>query len=143
LPGVVGVDGLTLGQLCQSTSGLGDYSAQLKQYFASNPQRLWTPMELISHGVSFPTTGAPGAKYAPSETNYVLLGLALEAATQSSMATLYKQYIFDRLGLNATSFPGPKDVDLPAPFAPGWEIPRQADGTLACDTPTDESKLSN
>jgi D-alanyl-D-alanine carboxypeptidase len=143
LPGVVGVDGLTLGQLCQSTSGLGDYSAQLKQYFASNPQRLWTPMELISHGVSFPTTGAPGAKYSPSETNYVLLGLALEAATQSSMATLYKQYIFDRLGMNATSFPGPKDVDLPAPFAPGWEIPRQADGTLACDAPTDESKLSN
>jgi D-alanyl-D-alanine carboxypeptidase len=143
VPGVIGVDGLTLGQLCQSTSGLGDYSSQLKQYFASNPQRLWTPMELVSHGVSFPTTGAPGAAYAPSETNYVLLGLVLEAATHSSMATLYEDYVFQRLGMDDTSFPGPKDIDPPSPFATGWEVPRQPDGTLACDTPIDESKLSN
>ncbi|MCP2031302.1 D-alanyl-D-alanine carboxypeptidase [Okibacterium sp. HSC-33S16] len=143
VPGVVGVDGLTLGQLCQSTSGLGDYASQLKQYFATNPQRLWTPMELVSHGVSFPTTGAPGAKYASSNTNYVLLGLVLEAATHSSMATLLNDQVFERLGLENTSFPGPQDVALPAPFAPGWEIPRQPDGTLACDAPTDESKLSN
>jgi D-alanyl-D-alanine carboxypeptidase len=143
LPGVVGVDGLTLGQLCRSTSGLGDYSAPLKQYFASNPQRLWTPMELVSHGASSPTTGAPGVKYSPSDTNYVLLGLALEAATQSSMASLYRDYVFARLGMENTSFPGPKDIELPAPFATGWEAPRQPDGTLACDTPTDESKLSN
>ncbi|GGE93809.1 serine hydrolase domain-containing protein [Mycetocola zhadangensis] len=143
LSGVVGVDGLTLGQLCQSTSGLGDYAAQLKQYFASNPQRQWTPMELVSHGVSFPTTGAPGAKYSVSATNYVLLGLALEAATQSSMATLYSEYIFDRIGMENTFFPSPETIELPAPFATGWEAQRQADGTLACATPTDESKLSN
>lgn len=143
LPGVVGVDGLTLGQLCQSTSGLGDYAEPLKQYFASNPQRLWTPMELVSHGVSSPTTGAPGAMYAPSDTNYVLLGLALEAATQSSMATLYHDYVFERLGMGDTSFPGPKTIDLPKPFVSGWESPRQPDGTLACDAPRDESQLSN
>ena len=143
LPGVVGVDGLTLGQLCQSTSGLGDYAAQLKPNFVSNPTRLWTPMELVSHGVSFPTTGAPGAKYAPSDTNYVLLGLALEAATQSSMATLYNDYVFQRLAMDETAFPGPNTVELSNPFAPGWEVPRQPDGTLSCDTPADETKLSN
>lgn len=143
LPALVGIDGITLGQLCQSTSGIGDYPGQLKQMFASNPERIWTPLELVSHGLANPAAPVSGATYLPSEPNYVLLGLALEAATQSNMATLYDDYIFDRLGMKNTLYPGPQDVSLPKPFATGWEARRQPDGSLACDAPYDESRLSN
>lgn len=143
LPDLVGIDGRTLGQLCQSTSGIGDYPGQLKQMFAGNPQRIWTPLELVSHGIANPTATAPGTAYQPSEPNYVLLGLALEAATQSNMATLYDDYIFDRLGMENTMYPGPQEMALPKPFARGWEARQQPDGSLACDAPYDESELSN
>ncbi|WP_232529034.1 serine hydrolase domain-containing protein [Mycetocola zhujimingii] len=143
LPGVVGADGRTLGQLCRSTSGFGDYPVQLKQMFASNPQRLWTPLELVSHGVSYPAVATPGTTYSPSEPNYVLLGLALEAATQSNMAALYNDYVFEPLGMAKTGYPGPHDLTLPEPFASGWEGRRQPDGSFVCDAPYDESKLSN
>ncbi len=143
LPELVGVDGLTLGQLCQSTSGIGDYPGQLKQIFASNPQRIWTPLELVSHGLANPAATTPGAMYSPSEPNYVLLGLALEAATKASMASLYDDYIFDRLGMENSVYPGPQDLSLPEPFARGWEATQQPDGSFACDAPYDESELSN
>lgn len=143
LPSIVGIDGITLGQLCHSTSGLGDYSGSLGAMFAINPTRQWSPVELISDGIANPGTGAPGEAYAPSDTNYVLLGLALQEATGDDWRTLYKRYVFDRLDMDDSLFPEPTTLTISAPFAPGWESLKLADGTLACDAPTDETALSN
>ncbi len=143
LPSIVGIGGITLGHLCHGTSGLGDFTRTLGSMFAVNPTRQWSPVELVSDGIANAGTGLPGDSYAPSDTNYVLLGLALEEATGRSWRSLYKQHVFDRLGMDDTLFPDPTTLTLPGPFAPGWESLKLADGTLACDAPTDETALSN
>ena len=105
LPRIVGVEGVTLGQLCQGTSGLGTYSSVLAGEFVHNPLRFWPTMELVSQGLAAPRTGAPGSVWGPSNTGIVLLGMALEQATGEEWAALYDEYIFHPLGLHDTSYP--------------------------------------
>jgi D-alanyl-D-alanine carboxypeptidase len=143
LPAIRGIDGITLGQLCHGTSGLGDFGKTLGQLFAGNPTRQWSAVELVSDGIANSRTGRPGDAYAPSDTNYALLGLALAQATGSSWNDLYEKYVFDRLGMDDSLFPEPTTLEIADPFVSGWEALRSPDGTLACDAPKDETRLSN
>lgn len=143
LPAILGIDGITLEQLCHSTSGLGDFTRTLGSIFATNPTRQWSPIELASDGIAGSRTGEPGDGYASSDTNYVLLGLALQEATSTQWGDLYKRYVFDRLGMNDSLFPEPTTLAISDPFAPGWEAVKGPDGALACDAPKDETELSN
>ncbi|MET1053145.1 MAG: serine hydrolase domain-containing protein [Mycetocola sp.] len=142
LPSIVGIDDITLEQLCHSTSGLGDFSGSLASNFSLNPTRQWSPVELISDGVARPRTGSPGEAYATSDTNYVLLGLALEEATGTSWRSLYSRYVFDRLDMDDSLFPEPTTLEISGAFAPGWFIGKR-DGELACDDQTTVTELSN
>lgn len=143
LPALGGIGGITLGQLCHGTSGLGDFGKTLGPLFPANPTRQWSALELVSDGIASSRTGRPGDAYAHSDTNYALLGLALEEATKSDWKTLYKRLVFDRLGMNDSVFPEPTTLEISGPFVPGWEALRAPDGTLACDAPRDETQLSN
>jgi D-alanyl-D-alanine carboxypeptidase len=143
LPAILDVDGITLGQLCHGTSGLGDFGKNLGPLFASNPTRQWSTIELVSNGIANSRTGRPGEAYAHSDTNYALLGLALQKATGSTSKALYERYVFDRLGMDDSLFPDPTTLEIGDPFAPGWEALRSADGSAACDAPKDETLLSN
>ena len=142
LPRLVGVAGVTLGQLCQGTSGLGSYSPVLAGEFVHNPLRTWPAMELVSQGLATPRTGAPGSVWGPSNTGIVLLGMALERATGRQWAALYDEYIFHPLGLHDTSYPHAGDVDLPAPHSHGYAAAVGADGPV-CTAITDNTLLSN
>ena len=143
LPAVLAIDDITLGQLCRGTSGLGDFGKTLGPLFAANPTRQWSTIELVSDGIANSRTGQPGAMYGHSDTNYALLGLALERAAKSDWKSLYDRYVFDRLGMDDSLFPEPSTLEIAQPFAPGWEALKAADGTFACETPKDETLLSN
>ncbi|MCU1560728.1 MAG: hypothetical protein JWP90_1681 [Mycetocola sp.] len=143
LPSIQGIEGITLAQLCHGTSGLGDFENTLGQLFAANPTRQWSTFELVSDGIANPRTGRPGESYADSDTDYVLLGLALKEATGSTWKELYERYVFAPLGMSDSLFPEPTTLEIADPFVPGWEALRAADGTLACDAPKDETLLSN
>ena len=143
LPAIRGIDDITLGQLCHGTSGLGDFGKTLGPLFAGNPTRQWSTTELVSDGIANSRTGAPGAAYAHSDTNYALLGLAIERATGSNWKSLYEKYVFKRLGMTDSLFPDATTIEIAQPFAPGWESLKAADGTFACDNPKDETLLSN
>ncbi|GAB3618559.1 serine hydrolase domain-containing protein [Okibacterium endophyticum] len=142
LPDLVGVSGITFGQLCQSTSGISDSAATFGAQFERNPTREWARMELVADGVAR-RSGTPGAAYAQSDTGYILLGLVLESVMDETWPELYDRYIFEPLGLNDSSFPGPANYTLPSPAASAWQALPLPDGTYACDAPTDQSKLSN
>ncbi len=75
---------VTLGQLCDGTSGIGSYASQLMPLWLSNPTRSWNPRELAGYGLGQKRTTEPGAVYVDSDAGYVLLGLALERATRQS-----------------------------------------------------------
>ena len=63
VPGVPDLADVTLAHLCDSTSGVGSYSAQLSSLFLTNPSRVWNPRELASYGLGQPRTAEPGATY--------------------------------------------------------------------------------
>jgi D-alanyl-D-alanine carboxypeptidase len=109
LPGVVpNGDKITIRQLLNHTSGLFDFAADprvLKPYLKGNFGFHWAPRKLVQIGVSHKPLFAPGARYGYSNTDYIVLGLIVEAVTGNSLGTELSGRIFRPLRLHATTFP--------------------------------------
>ena len=90
VPGLVPNGGkITIRQLLNHTSGLAEFDTDpryLKPYLSGDFGYYWAPRKLVQMGVSHAPLFPPGVTkhthYA--NTNYVLLGLAVEAATGNS-----------------------------------------------------------
>jgi D-alanyl-D-alanine carboxypeptidase len=129
LPGVVpNGSAITIRELLNHTSGLFNYTEDEAWSTAAlaNPQRPWTPKELLSFAFSHPANFAPGTNWSYSNTNYVVLGLIVEATTGKAIADELRTRIFEPLNLRQTSFPS--ELALPEPAAHGYVRPEG--GTL-------------
>ncbi len=129
LPGVVPKgSAITIRELLNHTSGLFNYTDDQAWTSSTlaNPSRPWTPKELLSFAFSHPPYFAPGANWAYSNTNYIVLGLIVEATTGKSIADELRTRIFEPLNLRQTSFPS--ELALPEPAAHGYARPEV--GTL-------------
>ena len=142
VPGLVGVDGVTLRELCQNTSGIGDYLGQLNPIFITNPTRIWPPLELASDGLATQRLGTPGEKLGVSMTNYILLGMALENATGQSWQSLYSTYIFGKLGMSSSSLPSSSQLTVPGAHPAGYSAGLDATGAFVCSPMRDVTRLS-
>ncbi|WP_431246105.1 serine hydrolase domain-containing protein [Leifsonia xyli] len=142
IPGLVGVDGVTMRELCQNTSGINDYIGALNPKFIMNPTRQWPPLELASDGIAMERYGTPGEKYGRSATNAVLVGMALENATNRSWPELYKQYVFDKLGMSASVLPGSGQFTVPGRHPAGYSVGLDAAGAVVCEPMRDVSRMS-
>ncbi len=138
-----GVEDITLGQLCQNTSGLADYYTGLAHQFVNNPTREWPPLEVVSSGLASARVADPGGAWAQSSTGIVLLGLVLQSATNQDWASLYRQYIFEPLGMNDTSFPASNELEIPGSHPHGYTAAVNPSGQLVCETLRDATELSN
>lgn len=141
LPDQPGLEGITLGQLCQGTSGLADYRPQFQAQFVNNPTREWSGIELISGGLAATRT-EPGTTWQDSATAIGVLGLALTAASGQSWAELYDEYIFTPLGLSETSVPSGDEFRIESPAPHGYAAAVNPDGSRDCAVVHDETKLS-
>ncbi len=77
-------DRVTLGQLAQMTSGYVDYvigNTAFNEALHKDPFRQWEPDQLLGLATSKPLLYQPGTNWNYADTNYVLLGRALEKAT--------------------------------------------------------------
>jgi D-alanyl-D-alanine carboxypeptidase len=135
LPGIVpNGSAITIRELLNHTSGLFDYGEDdaHTQAVIADPGRRWSPLELLSVAFAHPPLFRPGTSWFYSNTNYVVLGLVVEAVTGSPLGQELRARIVDRLRLHATSF----DVDaaIHLPFAHGYVGPHPglpiAAGTL-------------
>lgn len=93
---------ITLRQLLNHTSGLNDY-ADIPGYrdsMLNDPNRVFTPTELVTW-VDTPLF-APGTGWDYCNTNYLLAGMVVEAATNQSLGTYLHQVILDPLQLDST-----------------------------------------
>ncbi|WP_442574245.1 serine hydrolase domain-containing protein [Microbacterium sp. F51-2R] len=138
--GVADLTDVTLGQLCDGTSGIGSYAGQLTPMWLKKPDRVWNPRELASYGLGLERSTEPGAAYRDSDAGYVLLGLALEKATGEPASKLLQEYVFDRLGMDATALPASAPDD--AGVLPGYVSLPLPEGGLDCAAPTDITMLS-
>src|SRR5829696_216314 len=98
---------ITIRQLLSHRSGLFDYTddRHVFQPYWSQPRFVWTPQRLIALAASHPLVFTPpGAHFAYSSTNYLVLGLIVERVTGTALARQLRERIFRPLGLHDTSF---------------------------------------
>jgi D-alanyl-D-alanine carboxypeptidase len=139
---IPGLEGITLEQLCRHTSGLADYYPALRVNFMQNPERRWSPLELIASALATPRTAAPGAAYSYSRTGVLLLSVALERTTDRSWNDLAAEYVFNPLGMRDTVLPAPDDTDAIRALG-AYAAPPGADGAPDCAARIDDSKQSS
>jgi D-alanyl-D-alanine carboxypeptidase len=120
LPFVPDGEKITLRMLANMTSGLYSYTfddAWVKELL-ENPERVWTPRELVDVAFKHPLNFTPGTQWEYSNTNTVLLGMVIEKVTGQQMAEVFRQRIFEPLGLSQTSWP--TSSAMPEPFPHGY-----------------------
>jgi D-alanyl-D-alanine carboxypeptidase len=93
---------ITIRQLLNHTSGLFDIISTpgYMDSILSNPNRLYTPAELMSW--LGPPLFAPGKGWNYCNTNYILAGMIAEAATGKSYGKLLRDSILSPLKLDST-----------------------------------------
>ncbi|NUR91338.1 MAG: beta-lactamase family protein [Nonomuraea sp.] len=118
--GVPNGDHITLRQLAGMRSGLFNYSEDPGFFKAltSNPDRPFTPRELLAFAFKHPPLFAPGADFNYSNTNLILLGLVVEKLGGLPLNEFISRHILKPESLNATVFP--TDAAVPAPHAHGY-----------------------
>ena len=137
LPGLVpGGGGITVQELLQHTSGIYSYTTDpgFLQALAADPTRVWQPAELVRIAVAHPPVFPPGTSFAYSNTDYVLLGMIIQAATGHPVGQQLQARIFRPLGLRDTYFPY-ANPHLRTPYAHGYLLGQPgttgpADGTV-------------
>jgi len=130
LPGMVpGGESITLRQLLNHTSGLFDYTydPKLMEPYLNpdgtfNPSNHYTsPLELVAASNANPPRFAPGEDWEYSNTNYILLGLAIEKVTGHQYAYELHDRIIEPLGLKDTKFPE-RSTAIQEPDAHGYQL---------------------
>lgn len=106
------VHAITVRQLLQHTSGLFNYTSTktVRDGFASDPRRVYTPRELVDLALAEPPTFAPGEGWAYSNTGYVLLGMIVEAVTKRPFAEVLRARVLGPHGLTETFFDGGEPI---------------------------------
>jgi D-alanyl-D-alanine carboxypeptidase len=121
LPGVVPNGGaITLRELMNHTSGLFNYTDDTA--FVNDPitsfSRAWSPAQLLALAFAHPPNFAPGTQWSYSNTNYIVLGLVVEAVTGEPLGQVLQERIFTPLDLTSTSFPS--TIELAPDFVHGY-----------------------
>ncbi len=120
LPSYPNIDStITIEQLLKHESGIADLisSPLFFEVINQNSWYLWQDEEIILNLVDEPLF-KPGASYAYSNTNYILLGMILKRATLKSVSDLLKERILVPLNLNHTFLV--IEDSLAANVAHGW-----------------------
>jgi D-alanyl-D-alanine carboxypeptidase len=108
LPGVISNgDAISIRQLLNHTSGIYDYAGDetvLAPYLAGDLTYVFDPLTGVQIAADHGPLFAPGTALSYSNTNYILLGMIVEAVTGNTIATELQARIFEPLQLRDTSF---------------------------------------
>ncbi|MFD6231352.1 serine hydrolase domain-containing protein [Streptomyces sp. NPDC060232] len=120
ISGVPNGDRITLRELAGMRSGLFNYSEDpdFDKAFTSDPDRRFTPQELLDYSFRHPVQFAPNAQFQYSNTNLVLLGLVIEKITGRPLAEVIDKNVVEPAGLDRTFFP--TGAEFPQPHAQGY-----------------------
>ncbi|MFF5802612.1 serine hydrolase domain-containing protein [Streptomyces sp. NPDC012746] len=118
--GVPNGDRITLRELAGMRSGLFNYSldADFIKKLQADPERSFTPRQLLAYAFGHPVQFPPGAKFDYSNTNLILLGLVVEKITGRPLHEVITQDVLVPAGLRRTVFP--TSAAMPVPYAHGY-----------------------
>lgn len=124
---------ITLRQLARMQSGLFNYTADesFQRALMGDPQRAFTPRELLDFAFAHPSNFAPGDGFEYSNTNTILLGLVVEKVGGQPLHEYIADHITTPLGLRHTIFA--TDNAFPQPHAQGY-TEQSEDGTQTVAT---------
>ena len=105
IEGVPNGDVITIRQLAEMRSGLGDYSAVVVPILYQDPEKHYTTQELLDIAFSQPVRAQPGTEFDYNNTNTTLLGAVLEKLSGMPRAQYVQERIAKPLGLKNTSVP--------------------------------------
>jgi D-alanyl-D-alanine carboxypeptidase len=115
-------ENITVRQLCQMRSGLLDaYHTPQMSKLDITMKSTFTPQQLIAFSAANPPLFPPGTKWNYSNTNYLLLGLIIEAVTHHTIQDEIQTRLIVPLGLHNTSFPT-ENPSMPLPFTHGYGL---------------------
>lgn len=131
LPGS-GIDpAITVQQLLHHSSGLGDLFYPIVDRLLDEPDRGWTPAEVVAAAAAAGDPWfKPGAAWAYSNTNYVLLGMVLEKICGRPLADEIELRYLRPLRLEATRAEWTADGD-PALLERSWATSFGASGAMS------------
>ena len=114
-PGVPNGDRITIEQLMTMHSGLYDYSESpsLNQTLDEHPTTSFEPRELLKIAFQARPHPVPGGAFDYCNTNAVLLGLIAQQVDGRQLPTLFRERLFDPLGMHSTAMPVITMSDLP------------------------------
>lgn len=115
---------ITIKNLATMRSGLYSYTFDLgfNQTLDQDPQKAWTPDELLKIAFSHSSGAKPGTQFDYCNTNIVLLGLVIEQLTGMSVRDAFQQRIFAPLKLTHTQLPAANDASIPNPHPQGYQF---------------------
>jgi D-alanyl-D-alanine carboxypeptidase len=113
---------VTLGQALNHTSGLPDYSASkaFQTWLVNNLHTKIEHLALIDFVKDEPLGFTPGTQYEYSNTDNIVAGLMIEAATGHTYERELADGVLSPLGLSQTSLPS--GFRMPRPYFHGYDI---------------------
>lgn len=122
IEGVPGGEAITVADLLKMRSGLPD-STDAPAFLAvldSDPDRVWTPQEMLDIAFARPVMFPPGAEFFYCNTNYILLGLIIAKLEGAPLAQVFQDRLFGPLGLSHTLLPAAASTAIPEPYSHGY-----------------------
>lgn len=113
---------ITVRQLAEMRSGIVDlYASPAFQALDITPQTDFDRHHWVQLALDQPRLFPPGAGYNYSNTNYMLLGMIIEAVTKDTVQHQIESRLLTPLGLRNTTFPV-SDPAMPSPYAHGYML---------------------
>jgi D-alanyl-D-alanine carboxypeptidase len=112
---------ITLRQLLNHTSGIPDFSLEKAfiEALRASPLVAPPPVQLLSYIEEPEPSFTPGTEYAYSNSDNIIVGLMIEAATGRSYERALRREVTAPFGLFDTTLPS--GAKLPRPFVHGYE----------------------
>lgn len=97
-------DAVTLTQLMHHQSGIPEHldNPDFAPAVLKDPMRSWSALELVAYSLDKPALFKPGEGWSYSDTNYILLAMAIEKKTGKTAYGMIKERFIEELGLTST-----------------------------------------
>lgn len=122
VPGIPNGHRITLADLAGMQSGVANYTSvpAFIEVFARDLAQPFTDAQIVGYTIPASPKFEPGAQYEYSNTNTILLGMAIEKIAGASFASVLQARILGPLGLTGTTYP--TQVALPEPHPTPYEV---------------------